>query len=506
MTLSYSYDGYNDPAGLTDSLGGKVSYSYNADQMLTGLTLSLNQFPEASVTLGYDAANRLTGQTLKAGSHLGTDTLTSSYSYDNANELTNITYKDVTKSLTLANYTYSYTGGELTGYQDNSGNSLTYGYDVNGELTSATRTLNSSNYTLIYNYDLNGNRTSTSTDVNGSLTSATYSTGAGNEMTSDGMYSFTYDNVGNMASQTNISTGYVTYYSWDHRNRLIEVKQEDNHANVLNDEKFTYDVNNNRIAVSLNGTTQLYTVFDGANPYMDFNGSGTLTQRYLTNPNALSQFYGQVSASGTTQWFLTDNIDSIRQVVSTGGSVLDAITYDPYGNIVNQTNSANAPRFLYTGGAYDLNTGNYQFDARTYSPNDGRFESQDSLSFRAGDTDLYRYGYNNPMIHYDPSGLDYKNTKPEHVKPAEDAKKKLKGKGKEPIVINKDNLDAFLKQVPQGSYFKFVITKDGKLIAGIWYPGSRDGFEHIMLPPKVGDNVNAAGRGQVVDAGAKKLR
>jgi len=184
------------------------------------------------------------------------------------------------------------------------------------------------------------------------------------------------------------------------------VKQESSNGTVLNDEKFTYDVNNNRIAVSLNGTPQLYTVYDGSNPYMDFNGSGQLTERYLYNPNALSQFYGQVSASGAVQWFLTDNIHSIRQVVSANGNVLDAITYDPYGNIVNQTNTANAPRFLYAGGAYDSLTGYDQFGRRYYNPSDGRWTSQDPLGFKAGDTDLYRYVANDPTNAIDPNGLD----------------------------------------------------------------------------------------------------
>jgi RHS repeat-associated protein len=230
--------------------------------------------------------------------------------------------------------------------------------------------------------------------------------GTGNELPSDGTYKCTYDAAGNMTSQTNIANDYVTYYTWDYRNRLVEVKQEDNHNNVLNDEKFTYDINNNRIAVSLNGTPQLYTVYDGSNPYMDFNGSGQLTERYLYNPNALSQFYGQVNASGAVQWFLTDNIHSIRQVVSSSGNVLDAITYDPYGNILNQTNAANAPRFLYAGGAYDSLTGYDQFGRRYYSPVDGRWTSQDPLGFKAGDTDLYRYVANDPTNAIDPNGLD----------------------------------------------------------------------------------------------------
>ncbi len=233
---------------------------------------------------------------------------------------------------------------------------------------------------------------------------AGYQTGTDNELLSDGTYKYTYDKDGNMTSQTNIATGSVTYYTWDYRNRLVEVKQEDNHNNVLNDERFTYDINNNRIAVSLNGTPQLYTVYDGANPYLDFNGNGQLTERYLYNPHALSQFYGQVNANGTVQWFLTDNIHSIRQVVDSSGNVLDALTYDPYGNIISQTNAANAPRFLYAGGAYDSLTGNDQFGRRYYDPADGRWTSQDLLGFKAGDTNLYRYVFNNPTSSNDPCG------------------------------------------------------------------------------------------------------
>jgi len=294
----------------------------------------------------------------------------------------------------LANYTYGYdAGGELTSYQDNNGNSLTYSYDANGELTGASGTLNGSNYSVNYSYDLNGNRTM-----------AGYQTGTGNELLSDGTYKYTYDKDGNLVSQTNIATGSVTYYTWDYRNRLVEVKQESSSGTVLNDEKFTYDVFNNRIAVSLNGTPQLYTVYDGANPYLDFNGSGQLTERYLYNPHALSQFYGQVSASGNVQWFLTDNIHSIRQVVSASGSVLDLITYDPYGNILSQTNAANAPRFLYAGGAYDSLTGYDQFGRRYYNPSDGRWTSPDPLGFKAGDSNLYRYSFNQSTDFADPSG------------------------------------------------------------------------------------------------------
>src|SRR5579875_3710623 len=334
VTLSYAYDAFGDRTSMSDSLGGVVSYSYDGDLRLSSLGLSTggsNPTLEAQVTFAYDNASRLTGLTQSSP---GGISLNASLSYDNADELTNIQVPNPLTSMTyLANYTYGYdAGGQLTSYQDNNNSVLTYSYDANGELTGASGTLNGSNYSVSYSYDLNGNRTM-----------AGYQTGTGNELLSDGTYNYTYDKDGNTLTQTNIATGSVTYYTWDYRNRLVEVKEESSSGTVLNDEKFTYDVFNNRIAVSLNGTPQLYTVYDGANAYLDFNGSGQLTERYLYNPNALSQFYGQVNANGAVQWFLTDNINSIRQVVDSSGNVLDALTYDPYGNIVSQTNAANAP-------------------------------------------------------------------------------------------------------------------------------------------------------------------
>jgi RHS repeat-associated protein len=201
------------------------------------------------------------------------------------------------------------------------------------------------------------------------------------------------------------SSGIVTYYTWDYENPLTEVKVVSKTGTVLNDERFTYDVFGNRIGVSLNGTQTLYTVYDGSNPYMDFNGSGTLTERYLTNPDALSQFYGQVSAGGTVQWFLTDNIDSIREAVDSSGNSLDAIAYDPWGNIISQSNANNAPRMMYAGGAYDSVSVTTRFGERNYNPGAGDWLSTDPSGFAAGDSNLYRYSFNAPTYHNDPSGL-----------------------------------------------------------------------------------------------------
>jgi RHS repeat-associated protein len=390
VTLSYTYDGFFNRSGMSDNLGGSISYSHDLDNRLTGLGMSLTGMLDAQLTFGYDAASLLTGITRTS---MGGDTITSSLSYDNADRLTNITHQDTTKSVTLESYTYGYdAASELTSYQD-ANSSLTYSYDKVGELTGASGTLAGSSYSVSYSYDLNGNRNMTG-----------YQTGTGNELLSDGVYSYTYDDEGNTTSQTDIATGSVTYYSYNYENELVGETAENSQGQVQSQETFTYDVFRNQIGQDLNGTQQ-WTVFDGSNPYMQFNGSGQLQERYLTNPDGLNEFYGQVSASGTTEWYLTDNLGSVRQVVSTGGSVLDALTYEPYGNLFTQMNSTYQPRFGYAGGSLDPLTGDYQFGARYYSPEDGRWESQDPLGFAAGNTDLYSYVFNDPTNMVDLTGL-----------------------------------------------------------------------------------------------------
>ena len=378
VTLGFTYDAFGNRIGMTDSLGGSMGYTFNGENQMTGASLAVSGTTSATLSMSYDGLARLSGTTMSSPSGA---TIASSDTYDNAGRLTNISYKD--GGSTLASYTYGYNAAsQITSYQGLS-YSLSYTCLQDGELYGASGTLAGSTYSVTYNYDANGNRTSTSTDIGDTITNATYTTATGNEMTGDGTNTYTFDNNGNTLTQTNTATGTVTHFTWDYENRLTDVKVVSSGGTVLNDEKFTYDVFGNRICVSLNGTQTLYTVYDGSNPYMDFNGSGSVTERYLYNPYAQNQFYGQVNRSGTTEWFVTDNLNSIRQVLSTSGTSLATIVYDPFGQLMTSLNSY-APRFLYTGGAYDAITGMYTDGAREENPLDGRWMSQDSTRVLIG--------------------------------------------------------------------------------------------------------------------------
>ena len=169
---------------------------------------------------------------------------------------------------------------------------------------------------------------------------------------------------------------------------------------------YTYDALGRQIGVDTNGT-QRWTVFNGssvdANPYADYTGSGTLSMRYLYGP-AVDQILARTDPNANTAWYLTDQLGSVWNVVSSSGTVLDAITYDAYGNILSETSPSNGDRFKFAGMQYDAATGLYYDHARYYDPNTGRFVSQDPDGFAAGDTNLYRYVANTPTIATDPSG------------------------------------------------------------------------------------------------------
>jgi RHS repeat-associated protein len=343
------------------------------------------QAPKPTVTLTYDNASRLTS-IVRGQITLTNATITTTFGYDNANRLTGITHISSAAG-TLMTLTYGYdAANQLTSYSGPDG-SLTYGYDSDGQLTGVSGAHNET-----YTYDKQGNRTMTG-----------YTTTIGNRLTADGTYTYSYDNDGNMVGRTRTSDSQVTTFTYDFRNRLTEVLIKTSGGTTVQDDKFTYDVENHRIGKNMLSGGQSWTGYDGANPYADFNSSGSLTYRYLYACCADS-LLARVDTSGTPTWYLTDKLGSVREDVNTSGSVLDSITYDSYGNILSESNSSNGDRFKYTGREWDSEIGAYYYRARYYSPTIGRFLSEDPLGFGGGDENLYRYVDNRPNYLTDPSG------------------------------------------------------------------------------------------------------
>ena len=232
---------------------------------------------------------------------------------------------------------------------------------------------------------------------------AGYVTGAGNQLQSDGVWDYVYDDESNLKTQTHKTTGEYREYSWDHRNRLTQVEIYASSGGALQKTlSFIYDVLDRRIGYSVDGMTR-WTVYGRANAWLDVDDAATVQTRYLFSKKLDSQLARWRPGEGTV-WYLKDKLGSVRHLVDADGNLLGNYHYDSFGNINQTASSALDGRYLFTGREYDEILGVYYYRSRYYNPSIGRFLSRDSMGFDAGDINLYRYVDNNPLIFTDPTG------------------------------------------------------------------------------------------------------
>ena len=159
---------------------------------------------------------------------------------------------------TLSSYTWTYDrASRATGSTSTLDGDVDYTYDSTSQLVGADYDYQTDE---TYTYDANGNRTNTG-----------YTTDDDNQLTSDGVYNYEYDAEGNRIRRTKISDETVTEYTWDHRNRLVEVKELDElGGNVTKLVNYTYDLQNRLVGKVLDpdgdgeeGTSEEYYAYDG---------------------------------------------------------------------------------------------------------------------------------------------------------------------------------------------------------------------------------------------------
>ncbi|AGA28668.1 FG-GAP-like repeat-containing protein [Singulisphaera acidiphila] len=403
VTLTYGYDYDGDRTSMTDSLGGVVSYSY--DQMGRLYRETQSGGPGISperVDFGYDLNSNLTSLT-RYSDLAGTSTvLVSAYTYDAANRLTDLVHEtslyggtvvskygytlDAVNRLTQEVKIWTTTGGTTS-------DTLNYSYTNDGQLKGITHS-NGSFSGESFGYDSNGNRNTTG-----------YTTGTGNQITSDGTFNYAYDVEGNLTSKTEVSSGDETLYKWDYRNRLIEVDQLVG-GSIAVLATYTYDAADRRIGVTEGGATR-WTLFDVNSPVLDFDSLGTQTARYLhgpTNGTAVDQVLARDTAGGVA-WYLSDRLGSIGDIIDNSAGLIDHVDYSAYGQVLNETWPTAGDRFKYAGMEFDMSTGLNLAKYRVEDPFTGRWISQDPLGFYAGDSNTYRYSSNNSINFSDPSGL-----------------------------------------------------------------------------------------------------
>src|SRR5437764_952880 len=70
-------------------------------------------------------------------------------------------------------------------------------------------------------------------------------------------------------------------FTYDFRNRLTEVLIKTSGGTTVQDDKFTYDIENRRFGKNTLSGGQSWTIYSGQNPLSDYNSSLSLQYQYL---------------------------------------------------------------------------------------------------------------------------------------------------------------------------------------------------------------------------------
>ena len=110
-------------------------------------------------------------------------------------------------------------------------------------------------------------------------------------------------------------------------------------------------------------------------------------------------------------FYALDHLGSVRLVVSADGQVMERSDYYPSGCMItgNITNEGNIQPYKYTGKELDPMHGLYTYDygARQYDPATTLWDRMDPLCEDNPEVSPYVYCGDNPVVRYDPDGMDW---------------------------------------------------------------------------------------------------
>jgi uncharacterized protein (TIGR03437 family) len=375
-TVNYSYDRAGRLTGITDTQGGPITWAYDdANRLLSETTqqgvvkytynnasqrATMTAADRQPVVYDYDAAGRL--KTITQGSEVFTYTydklsrverldrpngVKTEYSYDEVNRLRQLRHSNAL-NLALEDFQYSYNAEDEI--------------DTIQSIASATRLPGET-------------RTAGRAD-------------AANRIAQFGQASYTFDAEGQTRTKTEADGTNV--YEWDARGRLRKVTLPGGET-----VSYGYDALGRRSNRMASGTTTTF-LYDGQDVVLDRTGSTAVD--YL-NGFGIDDKLRQTSAGLGSLYFLRDHLGSTAALVNSMGSLIERGQYEAFGGSAGSS----LTRYGFTSRELDAATGLMYYRARWYDTQQGRFLSEDPISFDGG-LNLYAYSGNSPLNSIDPEG------------------------------------------------------------------------------------------------------
>lgn len=397
ITTIIDYDGMLlTYQGQTGTVAGDVTFEYNNDFSIVGITLNnevqrVYSYDDDNLLIGADALSIQYAEDNGFLSSTEIGVLNESFSYNAFGELERRTVVSDGQTLLETGLQYD-SAGRITQKIDTiEGVSqvFDYQYDNAGRLREVK--LNGV-ITEDYLYDKNGNRLTAT--VKGESRIAQID--ARDRLLSYGEYSYQYDDNGSILGK---NTGPSSYsYTHDiHRNlRKVITPSGDTIEYIL-------DGNSRRVGKRINEQlVQGFIYKDDLNPIAELDGNGDLVSEFVYGVKM--NIPELMIKDGIKYRIVSDHLGSPRFVVNTQtGAIAQRLSYDSYGNITEDTNPGFQP-FGFAGGIYDQDTGLTKFGRRDYDAVAGRWVQSDPIGL-AGGINTYAYVSNNPLSSIDPSGL-----------------------------------------------------------------------------------------------------
>ncbi len=427
VDIFYSYDDNDNITSVYDSVAGADQIFYGYDESNRLIRIGRSSTDPSSIRFSYNKLDNRTGTIYPNG-------VTSSYLYTpgKPNRLRTLTHSLTTTPLnedgtsgettieTHSSFVYSYnlndyvTGVDTVRSELTVNSHLTYIYDTDNQLTSATKPQGTGTET--FTYDLSGNRLRRDEET----VDSTFSDN--NELTNDKTYTYVYDRNGNLTQKTHIATGQVTTYTWDYENRLTSVtRRPSSIAQATSEVSYRYDALGRRIQKNVNDTITKY-VYDRGNILLEFNAQNTMEAKYTHSGRTDEvMIMERPESPHTSESFLTqkyyyhhDRLGSVTEITNLDGDVVQRYIYDSFGNtsiydkdgaaITESSTDYLKTPYTFTGRERDPETGLHYHRARYYDTEAGRWISSDPIGFRGGDFNLYGYVENNSLNLTDPNG------------------------------------------------------------------------------------------------------
>jgi len=397
--LAYTYDGsLLTGATWTGSVAGSVTRTYDNNFRVTSLSVN----GANPINLTYDNDSLLTGvgamtlsrnaqNGLLTGTTLGGATgVKDTLSYNSLAEVANYSAVFNTTNLYNVNYTRDNLGRITTKAETIGGvtTTFTYDYDLAGRLKEVKQ---NGVTTATYTYDSNGNR------LSGPGLSSPPTYDDQDRLLQYGGMTYTYTPNGELLTKT---TGAQTLtYTYDELGNLVNVT-----GLGVGPIEYVIDGQNRRIGKKVNGTlVQGFLYQDQLKPIAELNSSGAIISRFVYGTGINVPDY--MIKGGVTYRIITDHLGSPRLVVNVAnGAIIQRMDYDEFGNVLADTNPGFQP-FGFAGGLYDRDTGFVRFGARDYDAVTGRWTAKDPILFKASDSNVFGYLFNDPINAIDANGV-----------------------------------------------------------------------------------------------------